>query len=112
KPKSELEKAGLDIVRLLQMQKFQAFFVGGYVRDQFTKQISDNIDIATDALPLDVEKILSMAKIEYKQVGKKFGTILAIPNGHLVEITTFRRESRYSDQRHPDQVEFIREYLD
>jgi tRNA nucleotidyltransferase/poly(A) polymerase len=112
KPNSELDKAGLDIVRLLNKQKHQAFFVGGYVRDQFTKKVSDNIDIATDALPNDVEKILDQEGISYKQIGKKYGTILAMPRGQLVEITTFRREARYSDQRHPDQVEFIREYLD
>ncbi|MBX4204632.1 MAG: CCA tRNA nucleotidyltransferase [Candidatus Doudnabacteria bacterium] len=112
KPKSELEKAGLDIVRLLNNQKFQGFFVGGYVRDLITGKTSDNIDIATDALPDNVEKILTQAKISFKQIGKKYGTILATPKGNLVEITTFRRESRYSDLRHPDEVEFIREYLD
>lgn len=112
KPKNSLDKAGLDIVRLLHNQKHQAFFVGGFVRDIFTEQTSDNIDIATDALPEDVEKILEKAGIGYKQVGKKFGTILALPKGGLVEITTFRREARYSDQRHPDKVEFIREYLE
>jgi tRNA nucleotidyltransferase (CCA-adding enzyme) len=112
KPKDEIAKAGLDMVRLLNMKNYQAFFVGGFVRDLFTKKVSDNVDIATDALPSEVEKILDAQKIHYKQIGKKFGTILALPKGLLVEITTFRREGRYSDQRHPDQVEFIRDYLD
>ncbi len=112
KLKTDLERAGLKIVQLLNKDKFQGFFVGGAVRDQILKRLSDNLDIATDALPDEVEKILKKANIYFKQIGKKFGTILAIVKGQKLEITTFRRESKYSDRRHPDQVEFIREYLD
>jgi tRNA nucleotidyltransferase (CCA-adding enzyme) len=112
KPNTNLEKAGAKIVRLLNKQKFQAFFVGGIVRDYLLKKESDNLDIATDAKPDEVEKILNSFKINFKPIGKKFGTILAIVNGQKIEITTFRREGRYTDTRHPDQVEFIREYLE
>ena len=107
-----MEKAGEKIVRLLHNSGHQAFFVGGAVRNHLLKLPSDNVDIATDALPDGVEEILNKARITNKPVGKKFGTILAIVQGEQVEITTFRRESRYSDARHPDRVEFIREYLD
>jgi tRNA nucleotidyltransferase (CCA-adding enzyme) len=62
--------------------------------------------------PDEVINILNKAEIRHKEFGKKFGTVLAIVGAEKIEITTFRRESRYSDQRHPDRVEFIREYLD
>lgn len=112
KPETSLSKAGKRIVKLLTTQGCQAFFVGGVVRDYLLKRSSDNLDIATDCLPENVQKTLERAGIRYKIIGKKYGTILAIVDKELVEITTFRRESRYSDQRHPDQVEFIREYLE
>ena len=112
KPKTNLEKAGTQIVQLLNNRNHQAFFVGGAVRDRLLKRVSDNLDIATDALPDEVEEVLVQAGIHYKQIGKAYGTILAVVNKEPVEITTFRREGRYSDQRHPDKVEFIREYLD
>src|SRR5581483_3081675 len=112
KPRNELEKAGLKVVQLLNKRQHQAFYVGGVVRDFLLGRTSDNIDVATDAVPEEVEQILEKAKIKFKTFGKKFGTILAILDNYKVEITTFRREGRYSDQRHPDQVEFIREYLD
>ncbi len=109
--KTDLEKAGLKVAKLLQTQKFQAFWVGGVVRNMLLKRESDNIDIATDATPEQIEKILDKAKIKNKPVGKQFGSILAIVDGFKIELTTFRAEGRYSDKRHPDQVEFIRDYL-
>jgi len=110
KPKNEIERAGVKAVRLLQSQGFKAFWVGGIVRNILLKRPSDNVDIATDALPDDIEKIYSEYKT--KPVGKDFGSILVIIDGQLIEVTTFRAEGRYSDNRHPDQVEFIKEYLD
>jgi len=106
-----VEQAGLKIVRLLAQKSFQVFFVGGIVRNTRLGLVSDNVDLATDATPNQIEQILSKQKIKVKPVGKKFGSILAIVDEVPVEITTFRSEGRYSDNRHPDQVEFIREYL-
>ncbi len=111
-PSDKLFKSGLKIVRLLSQQKHLAFFVGGVVRNMILKRNSDNIDIATDATPDEVEKILKRAKLPSKAVGKKFGTILTVIDGITTEITTFRAEGRYSDNRHPDQVQFIKNYLD
>lgn len=99
-------------MRLLQKQGFQAFWIGGIVRNILFKKESDNVDIATDALPEEIEKVLNNAELKSKPVGKQFGSILAIVDGFKIEITTFRAEGRYSDKRHPDQVEFIKDYLD
>lgn len=107
---NSLEKSGLDLAKLLKAQGFAAFFVGGFVRDKLLKRASDNLDIATDAKPNEVIEILKSNKIPTKEVGKKFGTVLAILNKFPIEITTFRAETGYSDKRHPDKVIFIKDY--
>ncbi|MEJ0021151.1 MAG: CCA tRNA nucleotidyltransferase [Candidatus Doudnabacteria bacterium] len=112
KLRNELDKAGLKVVKFLHANNFQAFWVGGIVRNIMLKRESDNVDIATDALPDEIEKTLQATGIKTKPVGKQFGSILAIVDSFPIEITTFRSEGRYSDKRHPDQVQFIREYLD
>jgi tRNA nucleotidyltransferase/poly(A) polymerase len=109
---SKVFQAGLKVAGLLNASHFQAFWVGGAVRNQMLKLPSDNIDIATDATPDEVEKILNQNKIKTKPVGKQFGSILAVVNHFPIEITTFRAEGRYSDNRHPDQVRFIKKYQD
>src|SRR4051812_43914740 len=93
--KSNLNRAGMKVVKLLKSSGFQAFWVGGIVRNILLKLPSDNLDIATDATPDEVESILSKAKITHKPVGKKFGSILAIVNNEKIEITTFRAEGFY-----------------
>ncbi len=108
-PKTAVEKAGTKAVKLLQSKGFQVFWVGGIVRDMMLKRSSDNVDIATDALPDEVEKIFKQYKA--KPIGKQFGSILVIIDDVKVEITTFRSEGRYSNRRHPDQVSFIKDYL-
>jgi tRNA nucleotidyltransferase (CCA-adding enzyme) len=110
--KIPLYKAGFQITKIFAENNFQAFWVGGIVRNLLLNRDSDNIDIATDATPDQIEKILNKAKIINKPVGKKFGSILAIVKGFKIEITTFRSEGRYSDNRHPDQVQFIGDFLD
>lgn len=109
---SKIFKAGLKVVKIVQKNQHQAFWVGGMVRNILLKRPSDNIDIATDALPDEVEQILTKSKILNKPVGKKYGSILAIVNHIAVEITTFRAEGRYSDKRHPDEIRFIKDYKD
>ena len=77
---TKLDQAGLKVTKLLQGKGFRAFWVGGVVRDKLLKRESNNLDIATDALPDQVEKILNKAGVKTKPIGKKFGTLLAIVN--------------------------------
>ncbi len=112
KPKTKLDRTGTRLVKLFNAAGFQAFWVGGAVRDMLRKKPSQDLDIATDATPEQTEKLLGKAKIKTKPVGKKFGTILAIVDGFAIEITTFRTEGDYQDNRHPEKVEFVRSYLE
>jgi tRNA nucleotidyltransferase/poly(A) polymerase len=109
---SELDKTGLKIVKLIKQNGFGAFWVGGAVRDRILRREYDNLDIATSALPDNIEEILGQASIKHKDVGKQYGTILAVIGKNIIEITTFRSESDYRDKRHPNEVRFIKNYTE
>lgn len=92
----------LFVVEALKTRGFQAYLVGGALRDLFLRRTPGDWDVATDAVPSQVEEIFPQTVA----VGKRFGTI-KVPAGDLVvDVTTFRREGAYSDGRRPDWVEF------
>lgn len=82
---------------------FDAYFVGGCVRDSLLGRCCNDIDIATSALP---ENIISMFEHTIP-TGIKHGTVTVIIDGNNIEITTFRQEDGYKDSRHPDNVIFV-----
>jgi len=92
----------IDLVRTLQKAGYTAYFAGGCVRDMLMGHVPKDIDIVTDALPDELEKIFNHTI----PVGKKFGVILVVQNGHHFEIATFRSDAGYSDGRRPDAVIF------
>lgn len=82
---------------------FKAFFVGGCVRDALLgKQIND-FDVATNATPSDLQKIFTWFILKESVA---HGVSIPIIDNEPVEIATFRKESIYSDGRHPDGVVF------
>ncbi|HLT96875.1 MAG TPA: CCA tRNA nucleotidyltransferase [Acidimicrobiia bacterium] len=85
---------------------YQIYLVGGSVRDAFLDRREDmDFDFATDARPDDIERLLSAWADSVYTVGKAFGTVGAIKDGHTVEVTTFRKEVYRDDSRKP-RVEF------
>jgi tRNA nucleotidyltransferase/poly(A) polymerase len=109
--KTKLEKAGLKASKLLTKAGFQSFWVGGIVRNMLLKLPSDNIDIATSATPNEIEKVFKQIKFKTVPIGKEFGSILVIIDGEKIEITTFRRDGKSADRRHPDFVDFVQDYI-
>lgn len=101
-----MEQKATSLVKLLQDNGYQAYFVGGYVRNKLFKLPFSDIDIATSALPEQVIKVLKSEKIRYKEVGKSFGVVLASVGDFDFEIATFRKDGIYSDGRRPDSVQF------
>ncbi|MBM7692621.1 tRNA nucleotidyltransferase (CCA-adding enzyme) [Peribacillus deserti] len=96
------------VLEKIEQAGFQAYFVGGAVRDYLlNKQISD-VDIATSATPAEIKEIFPKTV----DVGIEHGTILVIFKGIPYEVTTFRTESEYADFRRPSRVEFIRSLED
>ena len=92
------------ILSLLHSHGHSAYIVGGYVRDALLGIDGNDFDITTSALPEEIKSALS----EYKTIdtGIKHGTVTAVTEKGNVEITTYRIESTYSDNRRPDGVEF------
>ncbi|MGM0899879.1 MAG: CCA tRNA nucleotidyltransferase [Bacillota bacterium] len=92
------------LLEMIEAAGYEAYFVGGSVRDSLLGREISDVDIATSALPEELKAIFPHTA----DVGIEHGTILVIYNGVPYEITTFRTESGYSDYRRPDQVKFIR----
>ncbi|MEK7170730.1 MAG: HDIG domain-containing metalloprotein [Patescibacteria group bacterium] len=86
---------------------YQLFMVGGAVRDELVGRKIIEWDLATDAKPSEVEKILRQKTKNIGLIGKRFGTVTAELDGHQVEVTTFRGESYEEHSRQPT-VEFGR----
>ena len=86
---------------------FAAYLVGGCVRDACLGLTPHDYDITTSALPEQTEAVFA----DYRLVtaGKKHGTIGVVTDSGVVEITTFRTEGDYRDNRHPDWVAFVPE---
>lgn len=83
---------------------YEAYFVGGSVRDLLLQKEIHDVDIATSANPEEIKGIFSKTV----DVGIEHGTVMVLYNGQAYEVTTFRSESGYTDFRRPDEVTFIR----
>ena len=94
----------LDVLRRLEAAGHRAVLVGGCVRDSLRGVPPHDYDGATSAKP---EEILAACRgLRCVETGGRHGTVTVLSRGLPVEVTPFRRESGYSDHRHPDQVEF------
>ena len=83
---------------------YEAYLVGGCVRDSLMGFVPHDYDITTNALPEQIKGLLE--KYKTYDIGIKFGTVAVDFDGLLVEITTYRTEKDYDDNRHPKTVEF------
>ena len=96
-----------NIVEKLEKAGFEAYIVGGCVRDLLMDKIPKDWDITTNARPEKILELFSHGKYE-----NVFGTVLVpikLANGEtedVVEVTTYRSEQGYSDRRHPDEITF------
>lgn len=99
------------IAGVLRVAGFQAHAVGGCVRDALLGRQTRDWDIATDAIPDEIQKLFpeSIYENDFGTVGIKTGS--DIPVLKVVEVTPYRAESKYSDKRHPDRVTFVSSLL-
>ncbi|HHW35917.1 MAG TPA: CCA tRNA nucleotidyltransferase [Bacillales bacterium] len=91
------------IIVTLMEAGFEAYFVGGSVRDYLLGRSRGDIDIATSALPEDVQSLFDRTI----PVGIKHGTVVVLHNQEMYEVTTFRIDGDYQDFRRPSKVEFV-----
>lgn len=93
----------MPVINQIENQGHQAFYVGGCVRDLLLDRPIGDIDIATSASPAFIQQIFS----KVIPVGIEHGTVIVRHHHQSYEVTTFRIDGDYTDQRHPDSVEFI-----
>jgi len=99
----EFEKA-LPILKKIKNHGYEAYFVGGSVRDALLGMEVNDVDIATSAMPGEIKEIFTKTA----DVGIEHGTIMVLHEEETYEVTTFRTESTYKDFRRPDSVSFVR----
>lgn len=99
-----MEKNIKKILETLENEGYQAYLVGGYVRDYLLGVTSFDVDIATDALPKDIHRIFNSSKNNYGSVNIKVDKL-------NVDITTFRKDLNYVNRR-PSKVVYINNLKD
>lgn len=101
----KLPKDVIYILQRLENSGYSAYVVGGCVRDALLGNVPQDWDICTSALPQQVINTFSDYRVI--KTGIKHGTVTLMLNSNMYEITTFRTEKDYSDNRRPDTVEFV-----
>ena len=102
--KEPLFLEALPVMQQLVDAGYEAYFVGGSVRDMLLHKPISDVDIATSATPQEVKEIFPHTV----DVGIEHGTVMVIHHKEGYEVTTFRTEEGYEDFRHPDKVTFVR----
>lgn len=95
-------KSALPVLDQLQRAGYEAYIVGGAVRNHLLELPISDVDITTSALPDEVEALFERTV----PIGKEHGTVMVILNGTF-EVTTFRIDGDYEDHRRPDSVIFV-----
>lgn len=93
----------LKVLKKISDHGFSAYLVGGFVRDYILGIESNDIDICTNARPKELLEIFENAKIPKED----YGAVTLYYKDVRFEITTFRREIRYIDNRRPEEIEYI-----
>jgi tRNA nucleotidyltransferase (CCA-adding enzyme) len=98
------DKNTVQVLSELVNHGFEAYMVGGCVRDSIMGREYNDIDITTNALPQQIMEVFSSYKVV--PTGIKHGTVTVLCGGTPFEITTYRIDGKYTDHRRPDSVEF------
>ena len=100
----DISDGALEIVKTLKENGFKCYLVGGCVRDLLMGKTPDEWDLTTDAEPKEVSKLFH----KVVPTGIKYGTVTVVLDSQTFEVTTFRKDERYVDGRHPSNVKFTK----
>jgi len=95
-----------EILRILRSSGFEAYIVGGFVRDSVISSPSGDVDITTSALPNEISEIFNENYVSKN--GLKHGSVGVVYKNTSYEITTFRIDGEYKDHRHPESIIYTR----
>lgn len=96
-------KDAIKLLKKIEKHGFKAYIVGGYARDLYLKKESIDIDICTNAKPHDLLGVFNDSHISKEN----YGSINLKYNDNNYQITTYRKEKEYIDNRHPNKIEYI-----
>lgn len=96
-------ETSLRLLKKINSYGYEAYIIGGFPRDQYLKRSSSDIDICTNATPMELHKIFP----EIVTINSEYGSIIVLFEDIKFEITTFRREFNYKDNRHPEKIEYV-----
>ncbi len=94
------------VIETLEQNGHEAFIVGGCVRDLIMSKTPNDYDVTTNALPARVKEIFESLDCRVIETGIKHGTVTVINDSMHIEVTTYRVDGDYLDNRHPQSVEF------
>ncbi|MBQ8192698.1 MAG: hypothetical protein IJZ46_01320 [Bacilli bacterium] len=100
-----MEEKALEILRKLNDKGYQAFIVGGYVRDTLLNRKTNDIDICTSATPKEILELFDNVMISDVQ----YGSVVISYNGYKFDITTFRKDIKYENNRRPVKIKYIKD---
>ena len=95
----------IEILKKLEDSNYKAYIVGGFVRDTILKIKSNDIDITTNAKPKEIKEVFSGYDVNLSAA--IYGSVILNYKNVKFEITTFRKETKYLDNRHPAEIEYI-----
>ena len=96
-----------NVLKQFSLSGFEAYIVGGYVRDYLLGEESNDVDICTNALPKDILKIFEMEQIDFED----YRAVQLKKGKYFFDITTYRKEIRY-ENRKPVEIVYIHNLLD
>lgn len=101
-----ISKEAAKAIGMLNEKGYEAYIIGGCVRDYLMGREPGDIDITTSARPEEIKEVFKSFKVV--ETGIKHGTVTVIINKVPLEVTTYRIDGSYSDGRHPDTVSFTK----
>ena len=102
----DVSKKAMVVFQLLEQKGFEAYLVGGCVRDSLVGRTPKDWDFTTNATPEEITDVFETAEYKVVPTGIKHGTVSVVIDSEVFEITTFRTDGEYKDGRHPETVEF------
>ena len=101
-----LKELAIEFINKIEDNGFKAYIVGGFVRDYLLGIESHDIDITTNATPKDIKKIFFDVKTKRGEESN-YGNVMVIYKNVFFEVTTFRMELDYFDNRHPSSILYV-----
>ena len=94
---------GLNVLNRIEEYGYKAYIIGGYPRDLYLKRGSTDIDVCTDATPMEIIKIFP----DVVTTNFEYGSVTILHENVRIEITTFRSEGKYINNRKPSVIKYV-----